>query len=237
MKKINKLGKVLMLILILTITVPILQPYNIIKVEAATVKINKTKITLIVGETSVLKLTGTSKAVKWSSSKKSVATVSSKGKVTAKKEGTTNITATVNNKKYTCKVTVKDNVISDENLAAYSWILLENKFSDEKLTINKIQIGKDKDSDERAVIINYTYNTKKRYAYIRLRAGKAESSEYFVIYQLESDEFPDQHLNLNTFSNLSDLENNATIDDTLDIKDVKKLYNEFIEKNEYLIIS
>ena len=41
-----------------------------------------------------------------------VATVTSKGLVTAKKAGTATITAKVGNKKYTCKVTVKENVAS-----------------------------------------------------------------------------------------------------------------------------
>lgn len=77
--------------------------------EAATkIKLNKTSLTLYVGETATLKLTGTDKTVKWFSSKKTVAAVSSKGKVTAKKAGTAVITATVNNKSYKCKVTVKD---------------------------------------------------------------------------------------------------------------------------------
>ena len=49
--------------------------------------------------------------MKWKTSKKSVATVSSKGVVTAKKAGKATITCTLKNgKKYTCTVTVKDNV-------------------------------------------------------------------------------------------------------------------------------
>lgn len=76
--------------------------------EAATVKINKKTATVVVGATVKLKISGTSKKVTWSTSKKSVATVSSKGVVTGKKAGTATITAKVNGKKYTCKVTVKD---------------------------------------------------------------------------------------------------------------------------------
>lgn len=80
----------------------------IVDVDAATIKLNKTTLTLTKGKTATLKISGTSKKVTWSSSKKSVATVNSSGKVTAKKAGTATITAKVNNKKYTCKVTVKD---------------------------------------------------------------------------------------------------------------------------------
>ena len=78
---------------------------------AATVKLNKTKVTLTNGTTCQLKVKGTSKKVKWSSSNKSVASVSSKGLVKAKKAGTTKIKAAVKGgKTYTCKVTVKNNI-------------------------------------------------------------------------------------------------------------------------------
>ena len=76
--------------------------------EAATIKLNKKTATVNVGATVKLKVNGTKKTVKWSTSKKSVATVSSKGVVTGKKAGKATITAKVNGKKYTCKVTVKE---------------------------------------------------------------------------------------------------------------------------------
>lgn len=77
---------------------------------AAAPKLNKTKVTLTVGKSVTLKLNHApkGKAVTWSSSKKAVATVSKKGKVTAKKAGNATITAKVSQKKYTCKVTVKE---------------------------------------------------------------------------------------------------------------------------------
>jgi uncharacterized protein YjdB len=46
-------------------------------------------------------------ACKWQSSNKTVATVNANGKVTAKKKGTAIITASLYDKRYTCKVTVK----------------------------------------------------------------------------------------------------------------------------------
>ena len=76
-------------------------------VQAASIRLNKTKKTLYVGSTYKLKIKGTTKKVKWKSSNKKIATVNSKGKVTAKKKGTVKITAKVRNKKYTCKITVK----------------------------------------------------------------------------------------------------------------------------------
>lgn len=74
----------------------------------AAVKISKTKATLEADATLTLKIIGTEEKVTWSTSDKTVATVSKSGKITAKKEGQTTITATVSNKKYTCDVTVVD---------------------------------------------------------------------------------------------------------------------------------
>ena len=73
-----------------------------------TVKLSAKKATIYYKGTKTLKLLNNKKKIKWSSSNKKVATVSSKGKVTAKGLGTAKITAKVGNKKYTCKVTVKD---------------------------------------------------------------------------------------------------------------------------------
>lgn len=112
-KKLMKATKVLVLSMVVSLVLqmasPVL-PINQITVQAAakeTVKLNVTKKTLTVGKTLQLKILGTTKKVTWSSSKKSVATVSKSGKVTAKVAGTATITAKVDNKKYTCKVTVK----------------------------------------------------------------------------------------------------------------------------------
>lgn len=85
-------------------------------VEAATVKISKTKYTMNKGEKYTLKVKGTKKKVKWSTSNKKVATVNSKGKVTAKKKGTVTITAKVGSKKYKCKITVEDPSISKSKI-------------------------------------------------------------------------------------------------------------------------
>lgn len=99
MKQLKRFSFMLIFMLVLSMTIPM-------PADAATVKLNKSKITLEVGKTTTLKVTGTKKKPKWKSSNKKVATVNG-GKVTAKKKGTATIAATVGNKKYTCKVTVK----------------------------------------------------------------------------------------------------------------------------------
>lgn len=109
--KLKKLTRIMALSLALTLAAPVGVPMSqTVVAEAATVKISAQKKTLTVGKSFTLKITGTKKKVTWSTSKKSVATVSSKGKVTAKKAGTATITAKVDGKKYTCKVTVKNPV-------------------------------------------------------------------------------------------------------------------------------
>ncbi|MCI7302201.1 MAG: Ig-like domain-containing protein [Clostridiales Family XIII bacterium] len=79
---------------------------------ASKVKISKKKATIVKGKTLQLKMKGTKKKVKWTSSKKKVATVNKKGKVTAKKAGKTVITAKIGNKKYKCKITVKNPTVN-----------------------------------------------------------------------------------------------------------------------------
>ncbi|MCM1244783.1 MAG: Ig-like domain-containing protein [Roseburia sp.] len=75
--------------------------------EAKSVKLNKTKITLNIGESKVLKLKNNKKRVRWSSNKKKVATVTQRGMVTARQKGIAIITAKIGKKKYKCTVIVK----------------------------------------------------------------------------------------------------------------------------------
>ena len=109
----NRLRRFFSMIMVLVMVLS-LTPMN---VEAATVKLNKTKVTTYVGKTVSLKVKGTKNKVKWSSSNKKVAKVTSKGKVTAKKSGTAKITAKVNNKKLTCKVTVKNPYLNENDIS------------------------------------------------------------------------------------------------------------------------
>lgn len=107
MKHFKKFYTGLALILMLAIVSPTSLPFSTVAVaEAATVKLNKKSLSLEVGKTYTLKVSGTKKKVTWSTSDKKIATVNKSGKVTAKKAGKATITATVDKKKYTCKVTV-----------------------------------------------------------------------------------------------------------------------------------
>jgi hypothetical protein len=107
MEKLKKL-LLLFIMLLLALAFPVTS-------HAAT-KISAKSVTLIKGQSTTLKVTGTKSKATWSTSKKSVATVS-EGKVTAKAKGTATITATVNKKKYSCKVTVETPSISKSKLS------------------------------------------------------------------------------------------------------------------------
>ncbi|MDF2540778.1 MAG: hypothetical protein K0S47_496 [Herbinix sp.] len=111
MKKFHKIFKFFTFALILSILTPtVLTAGNPTVAQAATIKLNKKTLSLEVGKTTTLKVLGSTKKATWSSNKKSVATVSSSGKVTAVKVGTATITATIDKKKYSCTVTVKEPV-------------------------------------------------------------------------------------------------------------------------------
>ena len=100
-------------------------------VQAASIKLNKTSVTMYTGKTSTLKVSGTSKKVTWSTSNKKVATVSSKGVVSAKSSGSATITAKVSNKNLKCKVTVKKQSTNNKKAAlkAYYNFLKSYKFN------------------------------------------------------------------------------------------------------------
>ena len=111
MRKLKRASIAVVFMLVLSMVTTSFLPVfgNYASAEAATsVKLNKTKVTMYVGKTYQLQVSGSSATATWSTSKKAVATVSTAGKVTAKKAGTATITATVNGKTYSCKVTVKE---------------------------------------------------------------------------------------------------------------------------------
>lgn len=88
-------------ILMTTMLIPAFQA------SAASVKLNKTKIVLVVGQTYNLKVSGTKKTPQWSSSNKKIVSVTKKGVVKGLRKGTATITAKIGKKKYKCKVTVE----------------------------------------------------------------------------------------------------------------------------------
>ncbi len=108
MKHLKKFYKIIVMVIMISVISPFVS-FNAMNTVAyaATIKLNKKSLSLDVGKTYTLKVSGTKSKITWSSSNKEVVTVSTKGKVTAKKEGTATVTALVNKKKYTCKVTVK----------------------------------------------------------------------------------------------------------------------------------
>ncbi len=103
--------KIISFLLILTIALTSFSPTY----ADAAAAINKVKATMEIDSTLKLKITGTSSKITWKSSKPSVASVSSSGTVTAKKKGSVSITATVNSKKFTCKITIIDSNGNNSN--------------------------------------------------------------------------------------------------------------------------
>lgn len=75
----------------------------------------KSSLSMTVGGKKTLSVSGTKEKVKWSSSNKKVASITStgnrKGKIEAKKDGSTVVTAKVADRKVSCKVTVKNKEI------------------------------------------------------------------------------------------------------------------------------
>lgn len=93
-------------ILMTTMLIPAFQA------SAASVRLNKTKIVLVVGQTYNLKVSGTKKTPKWSSSNKKIVSVTKKGVIKGLRKGTATITAKIGKKTYKCKVTVESPKLS-----------------------------------------------------------------------------------------------------------------------------
>lgn len=110
MTKVKKILVIISVCFCTAVILPLLTPdmASVYSVQAASkVKINKKSATVTKGEKVQLKISGTTKKVTWKSADKKVATVSSKGLVKGVKQGTTTVTATVEKKTFTCKITVK----------------------------------------------------------------------------------------------------------------------------------
>lgn len=86
-------------------------------IKLNSIKLNKTSTTIIEGGSETLNVifepsNATNKDVTWSSSNENVAVVDKNGKITAKNEGNTTITASSNGLNSTCKVNVSKKVVS-----------------------------------------------------------------------------------------------------------------------------
>ncbi|HKL98800.1 MAG TPA: Ig-like domain-containing protein [Mobilitalea sp.] len=133
---------IVMVIMLAALVLELMLPIKSLKVEAASMKLSTTKITMEVGKTKKLTVNNlaSGSTVKWSISDKNVATVSAKGKVTAKKTGSATITATVTAKsgkksKLTCKVTVKAAATVANSKYRYVGVVYEGDYD---LTISKV---------------------------------------------------------------------------------------------------
>lgn len=142
-----------------TITAKIRKKTLSCKITVETPSINKKTLSLQKGETYSLKINGTKQKVKWSSSDKNIATVNKNGKVTAKKAGSAKIFATVSNKKYICKLTVKAN--SNEK-AVYKIGETWTVAGQWKITINSVEETSYRNpfaetNPETVYMVTYTY--------------------------------------------------------------------------------
>lgn len=81
--------------------------------RAASIRMNKKRVSVLVDQSIRLSVSGTKKEIKWSSSNPTVATVSS-GKVSGKRPGKAVISAKVSGKTLKCTVTVKYNAKAAE---------------------------------------------------------------------------------------------------------------------------
>lgn len=83
--------------------------------NAATIKLNKDKITISQGEYYNLKLTGTTEKATWKSGNTKIFTVSSTGKVYGVRPGNGTVTATVGKNQYKCVVLVATPTVKNYN--------------------------------------------------------------------------------------------------------------------------
>lgn len=124
MEIMNHLKKSISLFAIfLTLSLVTLQAFPMVinqtTAEAAPVKLNKKKVTLIKGEKIPLKVIGTQKKIIWKSSNEKIATVSKAGKVTAKKKGIATIKAIIGKKTLKCIVRIETPSINKTALNLY----------------------------------------------------------------------------------------------------------------------
>lgn len=169
--------------------------------------INQTSITLYVGDTyqlNALENGSKIKASSWSSKSSSIASVSSTGKVTAKKAGTTTITAKANGKTLKCKVTVKKrNVVASIKLNKSSASVYVGKSITLKATVTgsskkvtwstsnskvaTVKNGKVTGKSYGTVTITAKANGKTATCKVKVLVKHPEYSQYFMIKTTKSN--------------------------------------------------
>ncbi|WP_026495567.1 Ig-like domain-containing protein [Butyrivibrio sp. WCD3002] len=97
-----KFFKCILSVIMLALIIAFLTPLT----ASASVRLNKTEVSVKQGKTTKLKIKGSKKPVKWSSSNKKIATVDKNGVVKGKTGGKAIIKAKVGKKTYKCNVTV-----------------------------------------------------------------------------------------------------------------------------------
>ena len=162
---------------------------TVVKVSVVTpvkgITMSTSKATIKQGKTLQLKATvssdATNKKITWSSSNTGVATVSSTGLVTAKKVGTTTITAKAQDgsgKQATCVITVNNpNAIASVKVIGYEIVEVVLDYS-QKLTKNNFQVHK-------KWMKTGKYNSTSEIKYIETKDNKT-----YILYL--SDEFYEQ---------------------------------------------
>lgn len=164
-------------------------------VEAATVKLNKTKISIYVDNNATLALAGTKLKITWSSSDNEIAAVSTNGVVKGIKRGTATVTAKAGSSKYNCQVTVLDPEISktslDLEVADTDYLFIKgstgtvtwNSSDNEVVTVNKNGFAYAKENGTAKITGNY--KGKKYTCYVTVGDKVLHASTTSVICSRE----------------------------------------------------
>lgn len=192
--------KTLFIVIAISLTTPnlALSVNNIDTVEAASIKLNKTKLNLLKGKTYQLKLKNTKSKIKWTSSNKKIATVNKNGKVIAKKAGTATISAIVENKNYTCTVTVKEIKLNQTKLNLNNGDTYKLKLENNKSKISWTS------SNNKIITVDKKGRIKAKKAGKATITAIAENKKYkctvTVMEKLGSKKNPISALDLNTIT-------------------------------------
>ncbi len=136
----NRRGVVTLLIMTLIMASVFFWGGSITQVQAKSIRLNYSWITMTKGYSMNLKLSGTKKKAKWKSSNKKIAIVNKKGKVTGKNVGHCTVTVKVGGEKLQCSVTVTKAPEKKEKVSNYK----KTVFNVSKLKLNVWDVSYDK---------------------------------------------------------------------------------------------